>query len=191
MKAASSSILDFSKSRIHWLDTHDFNFCEMTQSENLKKRKKKAHCIPNDTQGSQHWKQAAWVVFLRLKYRLRTGLKYRLRTGSTPTIPSAAEALPVRWMAPESLQDHIFTTATDVWSFGVVVWEVATFGSVPYAGLSNSEVVNGIISGGLSPRRSPRCTELLWVCFTILKYRWGISIAIVIFFFFLKRKFNA
>jgi serine/threonine protein kinase len=37
-------------------------------------------------------------------------------------------ALPIRWMAPEALQYHIFSTETDVWAFGIVMWEIASLG---------------------------------------------------------------
>ena len=49
--------------------------------------------------------------------------------------------LPIRWMAPESIVYGKFTTATDVWSFGVVVWEVLTYAQQPYVGMTNEEVI--------------------------------------------------
>lgn len=48
--------------------------------------------------------------------------------------------LPIRWMAPESLYDNIFSSKTDVWSFGILLWEIVTLGSTPYPGLSAGEV---------------------------------------------------
>lgn len=49
--------------------------------------------------------------------------------------------LPVRWMAPESLKDGVFTSSSDAWSYGVVLWEMATLASQPYQGLSNDQVL--------------------------------------------------
>jgi serine/threonine protein kinase len=56
--------------------------------------------------------------------------------------------LPVRWMAPESLTRGNFSKASDVWSLGVVMYEVFTHGDRPYASLGNGEVLDFITGGG-------------------------------------------
>ena len=71
--------------------------------------------------------------------------------------------LPIRWMAPESLADGLFTTKSDVWSLGVTLCELATFGSFPYQGLSNKEVVERV-KLGRSMDKPQECTRELYVC---------------------------
>jgi serine/threonine protein kinase len=51
-------------------------------------------------------------------------------------------------MSPESLIDGSSTTKSDVWSFGVLLWELATYGDNPYSGKENEEVVQFVKSGG-------------------------------------------
>ncbi|XP_008582044.1 PREDICTED: proto-oncogene tyrosine-protein kinase ROS isoform X1 [Galeopterus variegatus] len=69
--------------------------------------------------------------------------------------------LPVRWMAPESLMDGIFTTQSDVWSFGILIWEILTLGHQPYPAHSNFDVLNYVQTGGrLEPPRN--CPDDLW-----------------------------
>lgn len=55
--------------------------------------------------------------------------------------------LPVRWMSPECVVYGRFTLESDVWSYGVVLWEIYSFGKQPYYGHSNEEVVKLILDG--------------------------------------------
>ena len=55
--------------------------------------------------------------------------------------------VPVRWMAPEALLRGEFTIECDVWSFGVLMWEVFSFGLLPYYGKGNEEIPNLIMQG--------------------------------------------
>lgn len=54
--------------------------------------------------------------------------------------------LPVRWMPPESIMYGKFTTDSDVWSFGVILWEVFSYGLQPYFGYTNQEVIEMVRS---------------------------------------------
>uniref|UniRef100_UPI00398EDE67 proto-oncogene tyrosine-protein kinase ROS-like n=1 Tax=Pristiophorus japonicus TaxID=55135 RepID=UPI00398EDE67 len=56
--------------------------------------------------------------------------------------------LPVRWMAPESLIDGMFTNQSDVWSFGILMWEVMTLGQQPYPARTNLEVLHFVRTEG-------------------------------------------
>ncbi|KAK7862222.1 hypothetical protein R5R35_011120 [Gryllus longicercus] len=58
-----------------------------------------------------------------------------------------ARPLPVRWMSPESIMYGRFTLESDVWSFGVVLWEIYSLGRQPYYGHSNEEVMKLIVQG--------------------------------------------
>ncbi|XP_072750560.1 proto-oncogene tyrosine-protein kinase ROS-like [Anoplolepis gracilipes] len=60
--------------------------------------------------------------------------------------------LPVRWMAPESLVYGIFTSQSDVWAFGVLMWEITSLGAQPYPARSNVEVMQYVRTGGKLPK---------------------------------------
>ncbi|KAK3513193.1 hypothetical protein QTP70_009767 [Hemibagrus guttatus] len=52
--------------------------------------------------------------------------------------------IPVRWTSPEAIAYRKFTSASDVWSYGIVMWEVMSFGERPYWDMSNQDVINAI-----------------------------------------------
>ena len=55
--------------------------------------------------------------------------------------------LPVKWMPPEAFLDGMFSSKTDVWSFGVLLWEVMSMGFMPYPGRGNQEVMQYVTAG--------------------------------------------
>lgn len=52
--------------------------------------------------------------------------------------------LSFRWMAIESLYDNIFSVKSDIWSFGILMWEIVTLGSTPYPGISAADVMRKV-----------------------------------------------
>uniref|UniRef100_A0A673LNB9 Tyrosine-protein kinase receptor n=1 Tax=Sinocyclocheilus rhinocerous TaxID=307959 RepID=A0A673LNB9_9TELE len=66
--------------------------------------------------------------------------------------------LPIRWMPPESIMYRKFSTESDVWSFGVIMWEIFTYGKQPWFQLSNNEVIECITQGRVldRPRLCPK-----------------------------------
>uniref|UniRef100_K7FUN0 receptor protein-tyrosine kinase n=1 Tax=Pelodiscus sinensis TaxID=13735 RepID=K7FUN0_PELSI len=56
--------------------------------------------------------------------------------------------LPIKWMPPEAFMEGIFTSKTDTWSFGVLLWEIFSLGYMPYPSKSNQEVLEFVTNGG-------------------------------------------
>ncbi|KAH8273781.1 hypothetical protein KR044_000261, partial [Drosophila immigrans] len=73
--------------------------------------------------------------------------------------------LPVRWMPSESILYGKFTTESDIWSFGVVLWEIYSYGMQPYSGYSNPEVIHLIRSRQLlsCPENCPTAVYSLMI----------------------------
>lgn len=72
---------------------------------------------------------------------------------SLPACPARSEYyhfrqawIPLRWMPPEAVLEDEFSTKSDVWSFGVLMWEVFTHGEMPYTPLADDEVLAGMWS---------------------------------------------
>ncbi|KAG7308819.1 hypothetical protein JYU34_006055 [Plutella xylostella] len=75
--------------------------------------------------------------------------------------------VPLRWLAPEAIVNAQYCSASDVWAFAVLLWEIATLGGFPYAELSNHQVPTYLAGGSRLPkpaRASPRLYQLMVEC---------------------------
>lgn len=79
---------------------------------------------------------------------------------SSPACPARSEYyhfrqawIPLRWMPPEAVLEDEFSTKSDVWSFGVLMWEVFTHGEMPYTPLADDEVLAGMWTTSCRPWR--------------------------------------
>lgn len=75
------------------------------------------------------------------------GLSRVLEDFPEGTYTTTGGKIPIRWTAPEAIAHRKFTSASDVWSFGIVMWEVMSYGDRPYWDMSNHEVMKSINEG--------------------------------------------
>ncbi|KAF7241387.1 Tyrosine-protein kinase ABL2 [Varanus komodoensis] len=103
----------------------------------------------------------------------------RLMTGDTYTAHAGAK-FPIKWTAPESLAYNTFSIKSDVWAFGVLLWEIATYGMSPYPGIDLSQVYDLLEKGYRMEQPEgcpPKVYELmrafisLWACSQFLVHR--------------------
>ncbi|KAJ0176795.1 hypothetical protein K1T71_007974 [Dendrolimus kikuchii] len=82
-------------------------------------------------------------------------------------VHTRSRPVPLRWLAPESIIHSQYCSASDVWAFAVLLWEIATLGGFPYAELSNYQVPPFLSGGGRLPkpaRASHRLYQLMVEC---------------------------
>ncbi|XP_061715777.1 fibroblast growth factor receptor 3-like isoform X1 [Cydia pomonella] len=82
-------------------------------------------------------------------------------------VHTRARPVPLRWLAPEAILHAQYCSASDVWAFAVLLWEIATLGGFPYAELSNHQVPPFLAAGSRLPkpaRASPRLYQLMVQC---------------------------
>ncbi|XP_017078273.1 tyrosine-protein kinase Shark [Drosophila eugracilis] len=82
------------------------------------------------------------------------GMSRSLRPGSTEYQFTQGGRWPIRWYAPESFNLGIFSHASDVWSFGVTIWEMFSLGAPPYGEISNVDAIKLVDSGERLPQPS-------------------------------------
>lgn len=97
------------------------------------------------------------------------GLSRSIRESETDVYQQKSKgALPVRWMAPECLYLQVFTSKSDVWAFGILLWEIVTLGSTPYPGLSAQEVIHAVRDG----RVMAQPAHCRWELYRLMRACW-------------------
>ncbi|XP_061184250.1 vascular endothelial growth factor receptor kdr-like [Saccostrea echinata] len=71
--------------------------------------------------------------------------------------PTSSRKLPYKWMAIESIFDQVFTIKSDIWSFGIVLWEIVTLGGSPYPGIPNEDLFR-LLKDGYRMDRPENCS---------------------------------
>lgn len=66
--------------------------------------------------------------------------------------------VPLRWLAPEAIRHNKVSVYSDIWSYGILLWEIFSFGARPYSDLTNADVVKNVLSGYMLPRPD-RCPQ--------------------------------
>uniref|UniRef100_A0A672J880 Tyrosine-protein kinase n=1 Tax=Salarias fasciatus TaxID=181472 RepID=A0A672J880_SALFA len=94
----------------------------------------------------------------------------RLMTGDTYTAHAGAK-FPIKWTAPESLAYNKFSIKSDVWAFGVLLWEIATYGMSPYPGIDLSQVYE-LLEKDYRMDRPEGCPEKVYELMTAC-WRWN------------------
>ncbi len=69
-------------------------------------------------------------------------------------------SVPVKWHSPESLRDRIYTVKSDVWSYGICLWELVTMGRQPYPGVEPEKMLR-LLEDGYRMDRPANCSQQL------------------------------
>jgi len=83
---------------------------------------------------------------------------------------STSSEIPLRWCSTEIVEKRVFSTKSDVWAFGVTMWEIFSRGLEPYTGMSNLEVLKKIKDGGSLTEFKPDATPD--TTFDLMKKMW-------------------
>ena len=101
------------------------------------------------------------------KYLIKVGdfgLSRSLISNNNDIYKSSSETqIPIRWSAPEVLSHGIYGTKSDSWSFGIVLWELFSFGAIPYgSSMSNQQVEEEVLKGTRLSKPSKECPESIY-----------------------------
>ncbi|KAG8447189.1 hypothetical protein GDO86_014596 [Hymenochirus boettgeri] len=82
-----------------------------------------------------------------------------------------SKEIPYRWTAPEAIEYGRYTVKSDVWSFGILLYEIMSRGMIPYAGLSHSEMLT-FIRGGQRMKSPPKCSQRVY---NVMEKCWNLN----------------
>ncbi|KAI6654566.1 NT-3 growth factor receptor [Oopsacas minuta] len=87
---------------------------------------------------------------------------------SSNALPRINTTVPVKWTAPETFLSGVFSFSSDVWSYGVFLWEIFSYGAEPLEDLTKDELISAIKSGTLALPHIPNvpgfCNDLIQMC---------------------------
>ncbi|XP_022083705.1 uncharacterized protein LOC110975479 [Acanthaster planci] len=86
---------------------------------------------------------------------------FGLSRGEDIYVQTSRRRVPLRWLAIESVRDHLYTTQSDVWSFGILLWEIATFGGTPYPSIQN-ELLTATLKRGYRMPKPDNCHDEIY-----------------------------
>ncbi|XP_077999919.1 uncharacterized protein LOC144452654 [Glandiceps talaboti] len=117
-----------------------------------------------------HRKLAARNIFVGENNQCKIGsFAMAIQTDEAEIQDNRETRLPIRWMATESLKYGIFSKMSDVWAYGVVVWEIVTLGALPYTTMKNKEIIERV-KKGYRMEKPPHCTQEIY---TIMLRCWN------------------
>uniref|UniRef100_T1JAZ3 Protein kinase domain-containing protein n=1 Tax=Strigamia maritima TaxID=126957 RepID=T1JAZ3_STRMM len=112
------------------------------------------------SKGITHRDLAARNVLIDEKNTLKISDFGLSRTGVYVTTRCAK--VPLRWLSIEAIRDSLYTTKSDVWAFGVVLWEICTLGGFPYASVPDSAFPDYLINGNRL-QKPDNCSEEIYL----------------------------
>ncbi|XP_060929987.1 protein-tyrosine kinase 6b [Limanda limanda] len=114
-----------------------------------------------EQQNSIHRDLAARNVLVGGDYICKVADFGLARVIKEPFYISDDKKIPYKWCAPEAISHGKFSSRSDVWSFGVLLYEIVTYGGIPYPAFSNQEVYQQVTKGYRMPA-PPTCPDLLY-----------------------------